>query len=121
MTRDDIIRMAKEAGFDQILATNTGADVWIDDGFYVEELENFAALVAAAERGKVAACMRARSYATGHGDTIEDLLKELEWQVAEREREACAKVCFNMAQQHNDIRSAALEMASEYIRARGEC
>ena len=84
MTRDDIIRMAKEAGFNQILATNAGADVWIDDGFYVEELERFAALVAAAER------------------------------------EACAKVCFDMAQQHNDIRSAALEMASEYIRARGE-
>ena len=36
--------------------------------------------------------MTDRSYATGHGDTIEDLLKELEWQVAEREREACAKV-----------------------------
>ena len=50
MTRDDIIRMAKEAGFNQILATTTGADVWIDDGFYVEELERFAALIAAAER-----------------------------------------------------------------------
>jgi hypothetical protein len=23
-------------------------------------------------------------YATGHGDTIEDLLEELEWQIAER-------------------------------------
>ena len=40
--------------------------------------------------------------------------------IAAAEREACAKVCFDMAQQHNDIRSAALEMASEYIRARGE-
>ena len=48
MTRDDTIRMAKEAGFDQILPTNAGADVWIDDGFYVEEMERFAALVAAA-------------------------------------------------------------------------
>ena len=47
MTRDDIIRMAKEAGFNQILATNAGADVWIDDGFYVEEMERFAALIAA--------------------------------------------------------------------------
>ena len=84
MTRDDTIRMAREAGFNQILATKTGADVWIDDGFYVEEMERFAALVAAAER------------------------------------EACAKVCFDMAQRHDDIRSAALEMASEYIRARGE-
>ena len=42
-----------------------------------------------AEREKVAAWMRSKSYATGHGDTIEGLLKELEWQVAEREREAC--------------------------------
>jgi 16S rRNA U1498 N3-methylase RsmE len=49
MTRDDIIRMAKEAGFNQILATNTGADVWIDDGFYVEEMERFAAIVAEAQ------------------------------------------------------------------------
>ena len=40
--------------------------------------------------------------------------------VAAAEREACAKLCFDMAQRHNDIRSAALEMASEYIRARGE-
>ena len=50
MTRDDTIRMAREAGFNQILATKTGADVWIDDGFYVEEMERFASLVAAAER-----------------------------------------------------------------------
>ena len=84
MTRDEIIHWAKQAGFDQLLPTNAGADVWIDDGFYVEEMERFAALVAAAER------------------------------------EACAKVCFDMAQRHDDIRSAAVEMASEYIRARGE-
>lgn len=50
MTRGDITRMAREAGFNQILATNAGEDVWIDDGFYVEELKNFAVLVAAAER-----------------------------------------------------------------------
>ena len=41
----------------------------------------------------VAKWMIDRSYATGHGDTIEDLLKELEWQIRESEREACAKVC----------------------------
>ena len=50
MNRDDIIRMAREAGFNQILATNAGEDVWVDDGFYVEKMERFAALVAAAER-----------------------------------------------------------------------
>jgi hypothetical protein len=41
------------------------------------------------EREKVAQWMSERGYTTGHGDTVEDLLKELEWQVAEREREAC--------------------------------
>ena len=118
MNRDDIIRMAKEAGWKRVGRNpETGPEFPI----LIGNLERFAALVAAAEREKVAAWMRSKSYATGHGDTVEDLLKELEWQVAEREREACAKVCFNMAQQHNDIRSAALEMASEYIRARGEC
>jgi hypothetical protein len=40
----------------------------------------------------VAKWMIDRGYATGHGDTIEDLLKELEWQIRESEREACAKI-----------------------------
>ena len=45
------------------------------------------------EREKVAQWMMQRGYATGHGDTIEDLLKELDWQIRESEREACAKAC----------------------------
>ena len=45
MDRDDIIRMAREAGFEVY-----GTDVWITDGWWLEELERFAALVAAAER-----------------------------------------------------------------------
>lgn len=48
------------------------------------------------DREKVAAWMIERSYATGHGDTTEDLLKELEWQVRESERGACAKLCDEM-------------------------
>ena len=36
------------------------------------------------ERNKLAAWMIERSYATGHGDTMEDLLKELAWQIEER-------------------------------------
>jgi hypothetical protein len=36
--------------------------------------------------------MMEQGYATGHGDSVIDLLKELEWQVVEREREACAKL-----------------------------
>ena len=57
----------------------------------------------AAERNKLAQWMIDRGYATGHGDTTEDLLQELEWQIAENwtrgmvngvqaEREACAAV-----------------------------
>jgi hypothetical protein len=55
------------------------------------------------ERNKVAQWMIDRGYATGHGDTTEDLLQELEWQIAENwtrgmvngvqaEREACAAI-----------------------------
>jgi hypothetical protein len=36
--------------------------------------------------------MMERGYATGHGDTIEELLNELEWQVVEREREIHTKL-----------------------------
>ena len=82
MTRDDIERMAVEAG--GFIPEWRG--IWELSG---DALQRFASLVAAAEREKVAAWMRSKSYATGHGDTVEDLLKELEWQVAEREREAC--------------------------------
>ena len=104
MNREDIIRMAREAGF---------ADGVVDVvGF--EGFANFAALVAAhereriiaanapeiekvneyikaledsiAEREKVAQWMVERGYATGHGDTVEDLLEELQWQAAERSK-----------------------------------
>ena len=64
------------------------------------ELERFASLVAAAEREKLALWMRSMGYATGHGDTIEDLLDHLGTQISEglevevlMEREACAKEC----------------------------
>jgi hypothetical protein len=80
MNGEEIIRMAREAGLDP--------DLWN----YTDAFERFAALVAAAEREKVAAWMMARGYATGHGDTIEDLLVELEWQIREREREACVQI-----------------------------
>jgi len=87
--------------------------------------ERFAALVAATEREKVAAWMMARGYATGHGDTIEDLLVELEWQVRESEREACAAVCCDMIDaeyktgkvDHNEM--AWTQACAAAIRARG--
>ena len=86
--RDDIIRMAREAGM-----TDSPDDYnayWTADS--IDELERFANLIAAAEREKVARWMMERGYATGHGDTIEELLREIDWQAAEREREMCASV-----------------------------
>jgi len=77
-----------------------------DTQVYRSELE----AAVAAEREKVAAWMIERSYATGHGDTTEDLLKELEWQIRESEREACAKLCDG----------EGLYMTAAAIRARGE-
>ena len=112
MNRDDITRMAREAG--------------VLSGYESELFQRFAALVAAAEREKVAAWMMQRSYATGHGDTTEDLLKELEWQIAENwikalvkgvegEREACAKA----AEEYMRECEGASFGIGEAIRARG--
>ena len=76
MNREDIIRMAREADIDW-------HKHWDDEE---NRLERFAALVAAAakaeERKNVAAWMIQRGYATGHGDTTEDLLKELDWLIS---------------------------------------
>ena len=78
-----------------------------------ERIKELAKQVAAAEREKAAQWMMAKGYATGHGDSIEDLLQELEWQVQEREREACAQVVEDMDVQHPKHIAAA-------IRARGK-
>ena len=116
MDREDIIKLAREAGFEVY-----GTDVWITDGWWLEELERFAALVAAVEREKLAAWMIERGYATGHGDSTEDLLKELEWQIAEREREACAAVCDEKEEVFRKYYTKGLPMlCAEAIRARGE-
>ena len=108
MDREEIISMAREAGF-------TEGDI----SLFPDLIAHFAALVAAAERNKLAAWMIERGYATGHGDTVEDLLKELEWQIAEREREECAKVCDVLAV-HPEYASDITKVAAQAIRARGE-
>lgn len=43
------------------------------------------------EREKVAKWMMRQGYATGHGETTEDLLAELEWQIAENWGHALSK------------------------------
>ena len=113
MDREAVIRMAREAGLPYIYQTGEVANLRL--------VERFAALVAAAERNKLAAWMMRQGYATGHGDTVEDLLKELEWQIEERirnEREACAKVCDVLAV-HPEYASDITKVAAQAIRARG--
>jgi uncharacterized protein Usg len=113
MTKEDIIRMAREAGamFDHM--------TWVERDL-APVFERFSALVVAAEREKLATWMMRQGYATGHGDTVEDLLKELEWQIDERirnEREACAKVCDVLAV-HPEYASDITKVAAQAIRAR---
>ena len=75
MTQDDIIAMAREAGI------KSGDIYKLTVGHMsIETLKRFAALAQAAERNKVAAWMMAQGYATGHGDTMEQLLEEFEQQ-----------------------------------------
>lgn len=114
MTRDDIIRMAREAG----AATGRHSPYQKNESIMplCMDVERFAALVTAAEREKVAEWMIEHGYATGHGDTVEDLLKELEWQIREREREECAKI----ADKRNREKNSVADRIARKIRARDE-
>jgi hypothetical protein len=110
MDREDIIRMAREAGL-----------AYGSDEKPLGSVTRFAALVAAAERNKLAAWMMRQGYATGHGDTVEDLLKELDWQIEERIRnecEECAKVCEDIDTEYEGQDVLATWCAAA-IRARG--
>jgi hypothetical protein len=83
MTRDDIIRMAREAGLYTIL--NEHAHEY-GNGYFENtpypELERFAALVAAAELKRVADVIRSDKYGIGNmfsqwtsDDVADDILK----------------------------------------------
>jgi hypothetical protein len=109
MTREDILKLARMVGLRSavLLHIYDGREGALTDQELAElqRLERFAALVASAEREKVAHWMRNCGYATGHGDTIEDLLDHLGTQIAEgllMEREACAKVCDAAAKKMDD-------------------
>jgi len=126
MDREEIIRMAREAG----AKPSHNPELWDIWNIRDTDLERFAALVAAHEREKVAHWMVERGYATGHGDSIEDLLAELSWQIldswteaalkgAATEREECAKVCDVLAT-HPEYASQVTKLAAMAIRARGE-
>ena len=94
------------------------------------------------DKEKVAQWMIQQGYATGHGDTVEDLLKELECQILENwhramvngvetEREACAKLCDEIESEaygkhrqkydpYDEGVAAGALACVEAIRARGE-
>ena len=107
MNRDDIIRMAQEAGFE----VDKNHDVWITDGYWLRELERFANLVAAAERERIKwdgihschphcdrpACVAVR-------------------RAREDEREMCAKVC----EAEGERIDASWVSCAAAIRARGQ-
>ena len=84
------------------------------------------------DKEKLAQWMIEKGYATGHGDTIEDLLQELEWQIAENWTSALVKgmegerkVIMESLQKQADLatdaldRRWALEMIAA-VAARGE-
>jgi len=84
---DDIIAMAREAGF----KPHHNPDLYDCMVASDEAIEHFAAAAQAAERNKLAAWMMAQGYATGHGDTMEGLLEELEREVGFKRAELWIK------------------------------
>lgn len=60
--------------------------------------------------------MHFNDYTTGHGDTIEDLLEEIQAQVAELERWKCAEV----AEAYEPTCDTCPSGVANAIRARGE-
>jgi len=97
MNREDIIRMAREAGF---LIDGVQEFVFARSSFhFTDELTAFAALVADAEAKRI------------HDDGMVTV-GHMREQIA-AEREACAKVC------EDDFGNGALNLAAA-IRARGE-
>ena len=94
MTRDDIIRMAREAGFAGWLA---------ETDFVTTSFERFAALVAAEKDKEIMALVQAAAL------------------VAAAEREACAELCQEMEDRENPYeRNVAVLDCASAIRARGE-
>ena len=100
MNREEIIRMAQEAGF----CHDTNNGIYLSAPMHIEA---FAALVASAERERI------KQANAPEIERINTHIKELEDAVID-EREACAKVCESIGQ-HNIINQCATA-----IRARGQ-
>ena len=57
----------------------------------IADLKEEIAQLKNADREKLAQWMIKHGFATGHGDTMDDLLKELTWQIEERVQRASVK------------------------------
>ena len=119
MTQEEIIELARQAGVRD--------DEHTFEFSQYKYLERFAKLVAEKEREVVANWIMDRGFATGHGDSIVDLLDQLEWQIAEKEREACAKLLettdLSGLKDNHAMQSWVADMLLAYvkaIRARGQ-
>ncbi len=125
----DIIAMARQAAAKH---GHTFKD--LPEQATVEFITAFDALIRAAERNKLAAWMIAQGYATGHGETMEGLLEELEREVGFKraelwikrineavlaEREECAKLCDKYAEYSCNPSNFA-EQCAAAIRLRGQ-
>jgi hypothetical protein len=143
----DTIEMAREAGCDEIhvakiltgvhfnahalerlvelvRADEREACAEVCDEARAARLAEQAKLVAAHERNKLAAWMIQFGFATGHGDTMEELVDALGTEIVDRidgeveaEREACAKVADYYA---TGMERNYSEIIADAIRARGE-
>jgi hypothetical protein len=111
MTRDDIIRMAQEAGitFDPRWGTCSTGNV---------QLERFAALVAKAERERI----ELNAIHSCHAECQNPFCVRVREEV-EHEREACAKLCEDIPLPQGSTELTHLptiERCAAAIRARGE-
>ena len=102
MTNDEIIRMAKEAGLEQVVSIDPKNGGIITKSLPPELLERFAALVAANERERAW--------------TEKDWDEAAEW-IRQQEREACAKLALTAQSERMQLIREAIAAA---IRARGK-
>ena len=99
MTREDIIRMAREAGLTKVIDCCGVPNKFCGQDQWKGDINAFAAIVAAAERNKLVTWMMAHGYTydierdklnkwmgytASQGDATKDLLTELGWQIEQR-------------------------------------
>lgn len=112
--RDDIIRMAREAGISK---------PWDQEPVKLETLERFAKLVSSHEKKKLTDWMDKRGYSAKHSNSMESLLVSLDVLIIEKwndslaksaaiEREECIKICKNLVKEYGAKKQAGNEIAA---------